>query len=274
MSEMVLENSEIVVVVDPAQDRPIALERVIRTSEFIRDRTHMDPVVHVLLAVDMDNTDTSCDNPRIIRDADWFSREVADRLVASKLKYTLQMSWCTDWYRAIRKVASEYQVGGIMLPISGKPRSGRLFSEPIWHLLRTASSPVTIVQPNRPAHRKTVLAAVNFQSHQEEYQRLNTRIVEVASWIAANYGAQFHLVNAYEDSLHYPDRSQLARTGIDPANIHVYAGNADDVIAKVAKEIDSDLLVIGTRSRPSRWRGATAERIIGRVDCDITTVSS
>lgn len=273
MSEHAFESRKIVVVVDPSQDRPVALERILDAAEIVRQRNGADTTVHVLLAVDMENTDTSCENPNIIRNSGWLNEKVVQPLNESGLKYSLQISWCTEWYNSIRKVVTDSSAGGVMLPWSGKSRGGRLFSESIWHLMRTSPAPVTIVQSQRYVERKNIVAAVNFQSHEDEYQKLNNRIIDVGKFVANSFGATLHLVNAYEDSLHYPDRALLARTGIDASNIHVYAGRPEDVIARVISEVNADSLLIGARARPSRWRGTTAERIIGKVDCDITTVS-
>jgi universal stress protein E len=273
MSEHELESRKIVVVVDPSQDRPVALERILDAADVVRRRNAAETEVHVLLAVDLDNTDASCDNPNIIRESRWLFENVVEPLNKSGFKYSLQISWCSEWYDSIRKVVAQQNAGGVMLPWYGKSRGGRLFSESIWHLMRTSPAPVTIVQPNRTSERKSIVAAVNFQSHDGEYQGLNNKIIEVGKFVASSFGATLHLVNAYSDSLHYPDRSQLARTGIESENIHVYAGRPEDVIAKVVREVNADSLLLGFRSRPSRWRGATAERIIGKVDCDITTVS-
>ncbi|HUH37297.1 MAG TPA: universal stress protein, partial [Spongiibacteraceae bacterium] len=78
---------------------------------------------------------------------------------------------------------------------------------------------------------------------------------------------------AYSDSLHHPDRSRLAReSGVDRANIHTRVGDPEVVIADVAREIDADIVVLGTRSRASRWRGNTSERIITRVECDVLCI--
>ena len=119
-----------------------------------------------------------------------------------------------------------------------------------------------------------MLAAVNVQSHKPEYQRLNDLIIKRARWMAEGYGADLHLVNAYDDSLNYPDRGQLANlSGIDSSNIHVRQGDPDEVIAKVVKDVDADIVVLGTQSRYNRWRGNTSERIITRIDCDILAIN-
>jgi universal stress protein E len=266
----------IVVVVDPAQDRPLALERAMLTAERVaHNQSASPPKLHIFIAVDYDNTDTSADNPAIHRDSEWFFDQIITPLETSGLDYSLKMSWSSDWYGSIILEAKRVNSEMIMLPLISRPSTHeRIFNESIWRLLRTASAPVLIVQPGAQEQRKTILAAVNFQSHVPEYQRLNDLIIERGRWAATNYSADLHFVNAYKDSLNYPDRSQLASTTeVDTAHIHVKAGDPDEVIAQVASEIGADLVLLGTRARSNRWRGNTSERIITKVSCDILTIN-
>ena len=266
---------KIFIVVDPAQDQPLALERALMTAKLIdSDKAALRPSLHIFLAVDMDNTDTSAENAQIYRDGTWFFEKIIDPVQGSGLEYTMEMSWSTDWYGSIIEGADKQQAELIMLPLIARP-SGRerLFNESIWRLLRTATCPIMVVQPGAKPERKTVLAAVNFQSHKPEYQRLNELVIARAQWAAANYGADMHVVNAYKDSLDYPDRAKLAtETGVDTAHIHVKIGDPDEVIAEVTKELDADMLVIGTRGRSGRWRGNTTEKIVTEVNCDILSI--
>ena len=163
----------------------------------------------------------------------------------------------------------------ILLPMVARPSSHeRIFNESVWRLLRTVDCPVLIVQPGSPEERNKVLAAVNFQSHKPEYQLLNDVIIGRSQWIASLYSADLHFVNAYSDSLNYPDRTQLAnKTAVDTAHIHVTAGAPDEVIADTVKSLGVDLVVLGIRNRSSRWRGNTAEKIITQVNCDILAIN-
>ncbi len=267
--------AKVFIVVDPSKDRPLALERALVTAKLYASTPgNESPSLHIFLAVDSDNNDTSAGNPLMHRDSEWLLKQVISPLQQSGIDYSAQISWSTDWYGSILKESKEQQADMIMLPLVNRPSSHeRLFNESIWRLLRTAGCPVLIVQPDSPLERKKILAAVNFQSHKPEYQRLNDLIVARGQWIARSYGAELHIVNAYKDSLHYPDRSELAnKTEVDTSNIHVKAGDPDEVIAGVAKDIGADIIVLGTRARSSRWRGNTTEKIITEVDCDILTI--
>lgn len=266
----------IFVVVDPSQDKPLALQRVLsaakpeKAPEYYRNAR-----VHIFLGVDVDNTDTSASNPAVHRPGRWFFDQVVEPMEQSGLNFELEMSWSSDWYGSIVQEAERANAELIMLPLVSNPsEKGRIFNESIWKLMRTAKSPVMVVRPNSPPERKVILSAINIQSHKPEYQRLNDLIITRTQGVAKQHNAELHFVNAYSDSLNYPDRSQLAaKTGVDSANIHVKSGNPEDVIAEVAKEINADVVVLGTRSRGSRWRGNTAERIITRVDCDILAIN-
>lgn len=269
--------SKILIVVDPTQDSAVALDRAIVTAGLIANtpgapsKRHM----HILVAADMDNNDTSAKNARMRRDRSWFTDELLAPLESSNLEYSLEISWSADWYGSILKAATDYGADMIMLPLMKKPSTADwFFTESVWRLMRTAGCPVLIVQPQAQSKRAVILAAVNFQSHKQEYQTLNDMIIERGQWISETYGAEMHVVNAYTDSLNYPDRSQLAqRTAVDTANIHVRQGDPDTVISQVASEVKADIVVIGTRSRFSRWRGNTAEKIVTGVHCDILAIS-
>ncbi len=264
----------ILIVVDPAQDKPLALERVLHTARKASGGSLAPPKLHILLAVDSDNTDTSAENPAVFRNATWFFDRLINPLQESGLEYALEMSWSSDWYGSIISASKKLSPELIMLPLMSRPSGHeRIFNESIWRLLRTAESPVLVVQPESPDERKTILAAINIQSHKPEYQELNDMIINRGQWLAENHGADLHIVNAYTDSLNYPDRTQLAnKTQVDTANIHVKSGDPDDVIAGVAKEIGADLVVLGTRKRSSRWRGNTSEKIVTQVACDILAI--
>jgi universal stress protein E len=268
-------HGRVLVVVDPASKGGLlALERAITTNEAISKTAYGKPLtLRVLLAVDSDSVDTGADNPDILRDGTWIQEHVVKPLADRGFPFKVQLSWSTDWYGIILRAESDKPVDSIMLPLASKPHErGRLFNESVWRLMRTAKAPVLFAQPNSAPQRKVLLAALNIQSHKPEHQKLNEATLVRAKGMASIYGADLHVVNAYEDSLNYPDRSQLvAMTGLDSSKIHVAAGEPDEVIRSVAKQIDADLLILGTRPRTNRWRGTTAERIITRLDCDIMT---
>src|SRR5690625_7897465 len=75
-----------------------------------------------------------------------------------------------------------------------------------------------------------------------------------------------HVVNAYLDSMNYPDRGRIVReTGVANDRIHIKNGYSSEVVAQVADDIGADLVIMGTLGQTgmaSTRRGNTAERMI------------
>ena len=258
------------VVIDPTRDNHLALERVVLTAKF------RDPVahVHLYISVNVENIDTSAENEKLFKSFNWFNELVAPLQIAG-ISYSAEVSWSTDWYSAIMKAAERQQASLILLPLAREPRYHEmLISDSIWRLLRTALCPVLVMRSVESLQRKVILAAVNFQSDKPESLKLNEKIIERGHWYADKYDAELHVVNAYGSSLHYPDRSLLAKmTKVPGSNIHVKAGDSADVIAEVAKEVLADVAVIGVRRRYNRWRGDTSGRVIMRLESDILSIN-
>lgn len=263
------------VVVDPSESTHASLDRAIRTAKL----REISPILKIFVAVDSDAVDTRAVNDRLFRDQSWFGREIKAPLESAGIEYTIEVSWSTEWQQSI--VASSRQFGSdrIYLPVRARATAARFsFSESKWDLLKTAECPVVLIQPHAPEQRKLVLAAVNFQALQDIQQGLNKSILHWGKEVAQMYHADFHVVNAYVDSMRYPDRGRLANeTGLPADKIHVESGYTDEAVSKVAEELNADLVVMGSLGQngmiKSR-RGNTAERVIAALNQDIMVVNS
>ncbi len=259
---------KIMVVVDPTQSEHVALERLLITSRL----REVKPEVKIFIGVDGSASETGANNPAMYRDAEWFV-ELFQPLIDEGLNFTRQVCWSPDWQQAIVRSAEEFGADLIFLSDMG----GHKLSDGSWFLLRNAKCPVVLVRPGADSKRKTVLAAVCMQGATEEQQALNTRVLERGRWIADHYGAAFHVVNAYPDSMEYPDRSKLLReANVEQGNIHVEQGDPDKVIAEAATQLDADIVVIGTRARQGLalvMRGNTSELVIKRLSQDVLTLN-
>ena len=263
------------VVVDPSDDEHIALQRGIITAQ-LRDPR---PELYVFVAVDSESVDTRVINDNLFRDRNWFDEQIHQPLEEKGLEYQIEVSWCSEWQESISQAASRFGADFILIPAHAKSNTRRFtFSESKWSLLKNAQCPVILVRPGAKEQRKTVLAAVNFQATRESQLELNKEILEVGTALAQGYGANFHVVNGYLDSLHYPDRGKLAKqTGLSADKIHVKQGYTDEVVAEVAKKIEADVVIIGTLGQTGRKktrRGNTAERVIAGLDVDVIVVNT
>jgi universal stress protein E len=266
---------KIFVVVNPTLDKQVALDRALITSQLMTP----SPEICVFVAVDSNTVNLDARNPSIYRDTDWFEQKIHQPLREAGLKYRIEISWSNDWQGSIMASAKHFGATLIMIR-AGKPIKSKrfIFAESKWELLKEANCPVVLVRDEAKPQRKIVLAAVNFQASRINQEILNKNILERGMYLSESYGADFHVVNAYIDSLLYPDRGRLAKqTGLNQSNTHVVKGYTDEVIAKVAKKVDADVVVIGTLGQTGLTktrRGNTAERVISALDVDIVVVNS
>jgi universal stress protein E len=237
------------------------------------------PKLYVFIAIDHDSVDMSPSNDNIYRNTDWFDEQIHSRLKAADLDYQIEISWSDHWQKAIMHSAEKVGATRIIIR-AGKPKSSSRFgfTENKWKLFKRALCPVLLVRDGAAAERKVVLAAVNFQAIRDQQQQLNSNILARGKALAESYGAEFHVVNAYIDSMLYPDRGRLAKeTGLDSSNIHVVQGYTDEAIAKVSKDINADAVLIGTLGQTGMIktiRGNTAERVISALDVDVVVINS
>ena len=85
---------KVFVVVDPGQDEAIALDRALVTAQNYASSDPSElPSLHVFVAVDMDNTDTSAENEKVRRHRDWFTDTIMGPLDASGFEWDLEVSF-------------------------------------------------------------------------------------------------------------------------------------------------------------------------------------
>lgn len=264
----------IFVVVDPNDTNHAALERVLKTA--VQHTTA--PILKIFVAVDGDSVDTRCVNNNLCRDQSWFDKEIKQQIEAVNLEYQIEVSWSTEWQKSILQASKRFSADRIYLPVHARTPSSRFaFSESKWDLLKTAECPTVLIQPGATADRKVILVAVNVQALEDQQRELNASIVNWGKEVARIYNADLHVVNAYIDSMNYPDRGKLAReSNLASDKTHVVQGYTDEVVSKVANEINADLVIMGTLGQNglvSSRRGNTAERVIAALTQDVMVVN-
>jgi len=269
------QQEKIFVVVNPTLDQQVSLDRAIITAKLIDPR----PILCIFVAVDSNTVDLNANNKKIYRNTDWFEQQIHKPLREAGLEYSIEISWSDNWQQSIMVSAKRFGATRILIR-AGKPAKSRRFrfAESKWALLKEADCPLLLVRDGAAPQRKTILAAVNFQASRINQDKLNKNIIDRGQQLADSYNADFHVVNAYIDSMLYPDRGRLAhQTGLGSGNIHVMQGYTDEVIAAAAKKVGADLVVIGTLGQTGLTktrRGNTAERVISAVDVDVLVVNS
>lgn len=263
------------VVVDPSNTIPIALERAL-----IMGKKHqLPPELYVFVGVDGESTDLRATNDNLFRTQEWFDSVIRKPIIDAGMTCTIEVSWSQEWQKAIVQSAKRFGAERIYLPVHPRTNVSRFtFSEAKWGILKTAPCPVVLIQPGAQPERRKILAAVNFQAIQDDQKALNQSILYWARTVADIYNAELHVVNAYRDSMNYPDRGNLANKSQLPADrIHVDEGYTNEVVGAVAKQINADLVIMGTLGQngliATRRRGNTAERVIAALTQDVMVVN-
>jgi universal stress protein E len=160
-----------------------------------------------------------------------------------------------------------------IVPFYGRVE-GHLSSDEKWKLLRNAPNPVLLASQQELKESRRMLCSIKTQD--EGYADKNEQVLSVAKQMANNFDIELHVVNAYSDSMAYPDRAKIAsEIGIANDHINVKMGSPEDVICDTAEELESPLVVIASQRRSGfkgALRGNTVEKILERVNRDVLLV--
>lgn len=256
----------ILVLVDPTKDTHPAMERAVTSVKLRKDGATAKLLI--LVAVDPKVVNTHDSDLDLTRDDLWV-KGLRKSVEDAGLEYSTLVSWSPDWAETVLSVVDKYDVNLTMIPFYGVRKN--VLSDEKWQLLRNAKTPVLLVKEGSAETRNTILASVKVQD--SNYEELNAKVIARGHFAAKLYGAELHVVNAYSDSMDYPDRAKVVQLANLPnEQVHVTVGDPDKVISEVANEINSDMVMLGTQRRQgirAALRGNTIEKIVGGLDRDI-----
>ena len=184
----------------------------------------------------------------------------------------------------------------------------RLFGSEDMHLLRKCPCPVWLIKPERQKSYRCILAAVDIDDAPQ--RALSRLILEMASSLSQSDFAELHVVHAWEpvaesalrgvldtteeklfayveqerrermailDKLVHEVVGHLEQDDKERLNLrkHLVKGRAHKEIPIVAKQIEADLVIMGTVARtgvPGFIMGNTAETILNQIDCSVLAI--
>ncbi len=191
----------------------------------------------------------------------------------------------------------------------------RLFGSEDMHLLRKCPCPVWLIKPGKQKPYRRILAAVDvgdaYPAEELAPRRaLRRQILELASSLALSEFAELHVAHAWHavaegamrgalympeeqliasveeerrehaaslDALMHEVTGDLGQDALDylKPRTHLVKGNARKEIPALAKQIEADLIVMGTVARtgvPGFIMGNTAETILNQIDCSVLAI--
>lgn len=165
-----------------------------------------------------------------------------------------------------------------------------------WNLLRHSDVPVMLVKPINWPDKPSIAACLDATNKNEE--ELNIRILREASQLADTFGSKLDIITAFPSVEHwvgpitvvidfdrvreamanevqYEIRKLTERIDVRIDQVHALEGDIGHVIGKQLDECDTEILVMGTRSRHGPLGavlGNTSEAIIHKVNTDVVVL--
>ncbi len=183
------------------------------------------------------------------------------------------------------------------LVVKSVHRSRTLRHTPLdWALLRSCPAPLLLVATGRRRTSGRVLVALDENQPDGRHRKLNRAVTGMAAWFAELTSAELHGVTAVADHPSFRDLDffdarkvrrasrdsarkllleQLGPLGVSRRRMHLPAGKVGQAVADVADRVDADVVVVGTgvhRGVGERLLGASAEKVLSRVGCDVLAV--
>ena len=267
--------SRILVVIDVRKRTQLALQRAVDICNAT------GAALHILSANPKPNETSRSIMETLAQEAshqgfEVHSHEIWKKSVVDTIIHLRQMERC-------HLVVKDYKTEGGLL---------RAFSTPNdWNLLRQCRVPVLLVRHNRSYKHSLMLATVNADPKDKQHHQLNQAILQSAQISAELFDASLHLATAHSTSMkaiqdkgdgdtdkdRYRNRCiEYARQfDINLHDIHVRPGPAEQLIPDLTRELQANLLIMGTQARtglPAVALGNTAEQLISDIDTDLLVV--
>lgn len=162
-----------------------------------------------------------------------------------------------------------------------------------WDLVRKCEVPVLLLRDSRPYRQPVILAAVDPGRAHDKPLELDENVLAGGRALAATLRGKLHVVHANHPSiaglasgvplaledlraLGEEEFSRLMRRADMAARRgHLVDGDPARVIPRVAKDLHARIVVMGAVSRSGLQRlfiGNTAERVLGKLSCDVLIV--
>lgn len=224
---------------------------------------------------------------------------IAAALRPEGIDVTVSAQWDYPVYEAVIRRARHVQADLIVAERHvGRHIVPGLLHLTDWELLRLSPVPVLLVKTDGTYQRPTVLAAIDPAHTFDKPAKLDAEILKLGSAFATALHGKIHAVHAYiavpalpstrvtattiqavaaraADEARERFEQALAKSGIPHKYRHLIARHPIDAIQDTAREIHSDIVVMGAISRSGLRRlviGNTAESVLDSLSCDLLIV--
>lgn len=295
-----IQYQKLLAVIDPAEEKQKSLDRALQIA-----RQSGASVTAFLTIYDFSyemTTMLSMDERETMRQAvvddrtEWLANLVEPYANEGLVSVDVKVVWHNRPYESIIYEVIDNQYD---LIVKGTHQHDTLksviFTPTDWHLLRKAPAAVLLVKDHAWREGGEIIAAVNIGTEDPDHASLNHLVTQNALQFAQWFAGRANLVNSfpgtpvniaieipefdpqgYNESVRqfHLDAMQTfaANYQIDTDQCFVKEGLPEDVIPSIARNIDAELVIIGTVGRlgiSAALIGNTAEHVIDSLDCDV-----
>lgn len=172
-----------------------------------------------------------------------------------------------------------------------------------WQLIRSCAAPLWLVKPSDLPKKPVFIAAIDPMNEHDKPAALDDEILVLGKMLSEKCGGSLRVFHSYDpriavatatanayipvslpfDEIEKQLREQhekrfkeiIAFHGIPDKNTHLVAGLAHEELPALAEELGAAVVIMGAIAR-NRWKrlfiGATAERTLGHLPCDLLIV--
>lgn len=295
---------DVLVVLDPSTEQQKALARAIELAEHTACKLTAFLSIYDFsyeMTTMLSGEERESMRQAVITDREIWIQELLQQARNKGITCSVKVVWHNRPFEAIVQTVTEH---GYDLVIKGTHDhdvlKSMIFTPTDWHILRKCPCPVLLVKEHAWPEQGNILAAVNAGSEKAHHKSLNQLIIRQAKAMAAMLNAKVHLVNAYPGTpihvaIEIPEfnpveyNDSMRHHHVEAANalagqfditsdaVHVLEGMPEDVIPRIARELDAEMVLIGTIGRTGLSAaiiGNTAEHVIDRLDCDVLALKT
>lgn len=295
---------DVLVVLDPSTEQQKALARAIELAEHTACKLTAFLSIYDFsyeMTTMLSGEERESMRQAVITDREIWIQELLQQARNKGIACSVKVVWHNRPFEAIVQTVTEH---GYDLVIKGTHDhdvlKSMIFTPTDWHILRKCPCPVLLVKEHAWPEQGNILAAVNAGSEKAHHKALNQLIIRQAKAMAAMLKAKVHLVNAYPGTpihvaIEIPEfnpveyNDSMRHHHVEAANalagqfditsdaVHVLEGMPEDVIPRIAAELDAEMVLIGTIGRTGLSAaiiGNTAEHVIDRLDCDVLALKT
>lgn len=228
--------------------------------------------------------------------------QTAERIRTEGIEATADAAWDYPIHEGIVREILRYQPDIVVVDTHARPKHLRLqLTNTDWQLIRDCPCPLLLVKQSGKADYRTIIAAVDPLHEHDKPAALDHRILDTAEQIAESFAGKVHVVHSFqpivstalggvlepevlpiqtaEDKLEEYHREELDRLIADhevlPENVHLRAGDTEDVLPELVTQLGASLVLMGAVSRSLIKRlfiGSTAEKVLDKLTCDVLII--